>query len=58
MVNLGDSRINRLIEVINDDELLDMITRYGDMDHPSVVVRKLLMNRKSVGVFAKLIRMI
>jgi len=58
MANLSDSRINRLIEVINDDELLDLITRYGDMDHPSVVVRKLLMNRKSVGVFAKLIRML
>nr|QNT35573.1 digeranylgeranylglycerophospholipid reductase [uncultured Methanosarcinales archaeon] len=58
MANLGDSRINRLIEVLDDDELLDMITRYGDMDHPSVVVRKLLMSRKSVGVFAKLIRMI
>jgi len=56
MVNLSDSRINRLIEVLDDDELLDLITRYGDMDHPSVVVRKLLMNRKSVGVFAKLIR--
>jgi geranylgeranyl reductase family protein len=58
MVNLSDSRINRLIEVMDDDELLDLITRYGDMDHPSVVVRKLLMNRKSVGVFAKLIRML
>ncbi len=58
MVNLSDSRINRLIEVLDDDELLDLITRYGDMDHPSVVVRKLLMNRKSVGVFAKLIRML
>ena len=56
MANLSDSRINRLIEVLDDDELLDLITRYGDMDHPSVVVRKLLMNRKSVGVFAKLIR--
>ncbi len=58
MANLSDSRINRLIEVMADDELLDLITRYGDMDHPSVVVRKLLMNRKSVGVFAKLIRML
>ncbi|MEA1908665.1 MAG: NAD(P)/FAD-dependent oxidoreductase [Euryarchaeota archaeon] len=58
MVNLSDSRINRLIEVMDDDELLDLIRRYGDMDHPSVVVRKLMMNRKSVGVFAKLIRML
>ena len=57
MANLGDSRIDRLIEVMDDDELLDLITRYGDMDHPSVVVRKLLMNRKSMGLFAKLIRM-
>ncbi|RZN31842.1 MAG: NAD(P)/FAD-dependent oxidoreductase [Methanosarcinales archaeon] len=58
MANLSDSRINQLIEVMDDDELLDLITRYGDMDHLSVVVRKLLMNRKSMGVFAKLIRML
>lgn len=55
MANLGDSRINRLIEVLDDDELLDLITRYGDMDHPSVVVRKLLMNRKCVGAFLKMV---
>jgi flavin-dependent dehydrogenase len=29
MVNLSDSRINQLIEVLDDDELLDLITRYG-----------------------------
>ena len=55
MVRLSDSEINRLIRVLDDDELLDLITRYGDMDHPSVVVRKLLMNRKSMGAFLKMV---
>jgi len=54
MARLSDSEINRLIRVLDDDELLDLITRYGDMDHPSVVVRKLLMNRKSMGAFLKM----
>jgi len=54
MARLSDSEINRLIRVLDDDELLDLITRYGDMDHPSVVVRKLLMNRKSLGAFLKM----
>ncbi len=54
MTRLSDSEINRLVGVLDDDELLDLITRYGDMDHPSVVVRKLLMNRKSMGAFLKM----
>ncbi len=54
MARLSDSEINRLIRVLDDGELLDMITRYGDMDHPSVVIRKLLMNRKSMGAFLKM----
>ncbi len=54
MARLSDSEINRLIRVLDDGELLDLITRYGDMDHPSVVVRKLLMNRKSMGAFLKM----
>ena len=54
MARLSDSEINRMAGVLDDDELLDLITRYGDMDHPSVVVRKLLMNRKSMGAFLKM----
>jgi len=44
----------RINKVLDDDELLDLITRYGDMDYPSVVLRKLLMNTKSVGALLKL----
>ncbi|NIA09573.1 MAG: geranylgeranyl reductase family protein [Nitrospiraceae bacterium] len=55
MAHLTDYRINRLIEALDDDELLDLITRYGDMDHPSVVLRKLMMNRKSMGALLKMI---
>lgn len=55
MARLDDSEFNRMIRVLDDDYLLDMITRYGDMDYPSVVVRKLLLNRKSAGAFLKLV---
>ena len=55
VARLSDSEIDRLVGVLDDDELLDMITKYGDMDHPSVVVRKLLMNRKSMGAFLKIV---
>jgi len=57
MARLSDSEINRMARVLGDDELLDLITKYGDMDHPSVVVRKLLMNRKSMGAFLKMVLM-
>jgi geranylgeranyl reductase family protein len=57
MARLSDSEINRMARVLDDGELLDLITRYGDMDHPSVVVRKLLMNRKSMGTFLKMVLM-
>ncbi|HDJ38223.1 MAG TPA: NAD(P)/FAD-dependent oxidoreductase [Methanosarcinales archaeon] len=55
MARLDDSGFNRMIRVLDDPELLDLITRYGDMDYPSVVLRKLLLNRKSAGAFLKLV---
>jgi hypothetical protein len=32
---------------MNTPSILDTITEYGDMDHPSVLIRKLLDPRKS-----------
>jgi len=55
MARLDDSGFNRMIRVLDDPELLDLITRCGDMDYPSVVLRKLLLNRKSAGAFLKLV---
>ncbi|MCL2550016.1 MAG: hypothetical protein FWE78_03660 [Methanimicrococcus sp.] len=33
---------------MNDPEILEMITEYGDMDHPSVLIRKLMLSKHSL----------
>ncbi|WP_445474614.1 geranylgeranyl reductase family protein [Methanococcoides methylutens] len=51
---LSDDEMNDLISSMNNPAILEMITRYGDMDHPSILIKKLLnpMNsRHFIGVF-------
>lgn len=51
---LGDSEMNELIDSMNKPSILDTITEYGDMDHPSIVIKKLLSpsnSRHLLGVF-------
>lgn len=56
---LNDNQLDDLIASMNNPAILEMITKYGDMDHPSILIRKLLnpMNsRHLIGVcraFAK-----
>jgi geranylgeranyl reductase family protein len=38
----GPVETDRLLRALSDPEILDVITRYGDMDRPSVVVKELL----------------
>lgn len=47
---LEDRGLNELISSMNNPRMLDTITKYGDMDHPSVLVKKMLhpSNSKSV----------
>ena len=47
---LEDRELNELISSLNNPRMLDTITRYGDMDHPSILVKKMLhpSNSKSV----------
>ncbi len=56
---LSDSDINELMEMINDPEALDIISKHGDMDYPSIVVKKLILTKpsllRSLGVIAKAI---
>ncbi|HYA32400.1 MAG TPA: NAD(P)/FAD-dependent oxidoreductase [Candidatus Bathyarchaeia archaeon] len=44
---LGDDDLNYMVRTLDDERTLDIISRYGDMDHPSVVLRKLLLSTKA-----------
>lgn len=39
---LGDNDLNEFISYLNQPEIRNAITEYGDIDHPSVLFRKLL----------------
>ncbi|TGC11326.1 NAD(P)/FAD-dependent oxidoreductase [Methanolobus halotolerans] len=50
----SDSEMDELIASMNKPPILDTITTYGDMDHPSIVIKKLLRpsnSRHLLGVF-------
>ncbi len=40
---LGDDGLNEFIAYLNQPGIRDVITEYGDMDHPSVLMQKLIM---------------
>ena len=44
---LSDDELDYVIEALDDERMLDIISRYGDMDHPSIVLRKLLFSTKA-----------
>lgn len=44
---LSDDELDYVIEALDDEKILDIISRYGDMDHPSIVLRKLLFSTKA-----------
>ncbi|OPY24251.1 MAG: Digeranylgeranylglycerophospholipid reductase [Methanomethylovorans sp. PtaU1.Bin073] len=44
---LSDNELDEMLGAMNTPSILDTITEYGDMDHPSVLIRKLLDPRKS-----------
>lgn len=39
---LSDENLNEFITFLNKPEIKDVITEYGDMDHPSVLLQKLM----------------
>ncbi|MDY6930767.1 MAG: NAD(P)/FAD-dependent oxidoreductase [Halobacteriota archaeon] len=39
---LDDSDFNDFVSTLNDPDILEIITKYGDMDHPSILVRRSL----------------
>ncbi|AKB81391.1 Geranylgeranyl diphosphate reductase [Methanosarcina barkeri 3] len=56
---LEDRQLNDLIGSLNTPSILDTITEYGDMDHPSILLRKLMFSgnsfrlMKAFGTFLK-----
>lgn len=44
---LRDDELDELLGAMNTPSILDTITEYGDMDHPSVLIRKMLDPRRS-----------
>ncbi|WP_370572880.1 NAD(P)/FAD-dependent oxidoreductase [Methanomethylovorans sp.] len=44
---LSDSELDELLGAMNTPSILETITECGDMDHPSVLIRKMLDPRKS-----------
>jgi len=49
---LTDSDLNRILAVIDDPEMLEVITEYGDIDYPSKLARQLI---KRPGLWARLL---
>ncbi len=51
----SDADVNELVAALDDKRMLDIIAQYGDMDRPSIVLRKLLLSTKAPRLF-KLLR--
>ncbi|MDK2975067.1 MAG: hypothetical protein PWP08_1438 [Methanofollis sp.] len=52
---IAPAQVDRLIAVMADPEITDLIVRYGDMDRPDVLIRHLLTKKKilmSFGIIA------
>jgi len=39
---LSDENLNEFISFVNKPEIRELITEHGDMDHPSVVMQKIM----------------
>jgi digeranylgeranylglycerophospholipid reductase len=58
---LNDNDLNELMSFFSEPEVLELINKYGDIDHPSILFGKLLAkanNKKLLGVFKVMLRMI
>ena len=48
---LGDEDFNELMKFFGEPEVLELINTYGDIDHPSILVGKLLAKAKGKKLF-------
>jgi geranylgeranyl reductase family protein len=47
-LNLSDKQIDDLVEIINSKDLLPLITRFGDIDSPSILTKVMLKRAPSL----------
>lgn len=47
-MKLTDEEMNRIFDELNDPDISRLITEYGDMDHPSVLIQKLMLSKHSL----------
>jgi digeranylgeranylglycerophospholipid reductase len=52
---LSDDDLNYIARTLDDEQMLEIVSNYGDMDRPSIVLRKLLLSTKAPRLL-KLIR--
>ncbi len=52
--NLTSEDIDSAIDALNTPENLDLITRYGDMDHPFDLLKRLAVKPELYGIFGKI----
>ena len=44
--NLSDEEIARLMKIMKDENIIEKINNYGDIDHPSILAKKLMFEPK------------
>jgi digeranylgeranylglycerophospholipid reductase len=54
--SMAASEVDRICEALNDPHVLDAIVQYGDMDHPSVLLRHLAKRPALIGALGILFR--
>jgi len=53
---LAPGDIDRIIRALNDPEIIDTIIRYGDMDQPGILIRKLVLKPAVIRSLGPLVR--
>lgn len=54
--SMSDEQLNGFVSSLNHPEIQDIITAYGDMDKPGILIRKLAMKKQTFGAVKALLR--
>ncbi|MVT13262.1 MAG: NAD(P)-binding protein [Euryarchaeota archaeon] len=55
---LNDKEILRIISSLDNEETIEIINKYGDIDYPSILAKKLILNKNIIKVYPLLLRSI
>ena len=47
-MKLTDSEMNEIFAELNDPEISKLITEYGDMDHPTILIQKIMLSKHAL----------